>query len=63
MNIDPKDVVVLEDSEPGLLEASRANIKCILVPDLVQHREEIEKLAFTKVKGLLEVKELELKKR
>jgi HAD superfamily hydrolase (TIGR01509 family) len=60
MNVDPKDAVVLEDSEPGLLAASRAKIKCILVPDLVQHPEEIEKLACTKVKNLLEVRELEI---
>jgi HAD superfamily hydrolase (TIGR01509 family) len=60
MNVDPKDAVVLEDSEPGLLAASRGKIKCILVPDLVQHPEEIEKLACAKVKSLLEVRELEL---
>jgi HAD superfamily hydrolase (TIGR01509 family) len=60
MDVDPKDAVVLEDSEPGLLAASRANIKCILVPDLVQHPEEIEKLACAKTKSLLEVRELDI---
>lgn len=60
MDVDPKDAVVLEDSEPGLLAASRAKIKCILVPDLVQHPEEITKLACAKIKSLLEVRELEI---
>jgi HAD superfamily hydrolase (TIGR01509 family) len=60
MDVDPKDAVVLEDSEPGLLAASRAKIKCILVPDLLQHSEEIQKLACAKVKTLLEVRALEI---
>jgi HAD superfamily hydrolase (TIGR01509 family) len=60
MDIDPKDAVVFEDSAPGLLAASRAKIRCILVPDLVQHPKDIEKLAFAKVKSLLEVRELDI---
>lgn len=58
LNISPKDAIVLEDSEMGLLAASRAGIRCILIPDLKQPSKENEALAYAKVKSLLEVMDI-----
>lgn len=55
LHIEPKDAIVLEDSEMGLLAASRAGIRCVLIPDLKQPSKGNEALAYAKVKSLLEV--------
>jgi len=58
LHIDPKEAIVLEDSEAGLLAASRADIRCVLIPDLKQPSKENETLAYAKVKSLLEVMDI-----
>ncbi len=55
MGISPRESIVLEDSMKGLEAASRANIRCILVPDLIEPTKDQEALAFKRVKSLLEV--------
>lgn len=48
--------LVLEDSEAGIRAAYDAGMYSIVVPDMKEPSEEIEKLAFRKFKNLLEVK-------
>lgn len=42
----------------GLLAADRAGIKCILIPDIKEPSQENEKLAYKRVKSLLNVIEM-----
>lgn len=58
LNVNPKNAVVLEDSERGLEAAVAGGIRCILVPDLVEPSEKHTKLAYSKVKSLTEVMDL-----
>lgn len=55
LDIDPTECIALEDSRNGLLAASSAGCKTIMVPDLWEGDEEIDKLLFHKVKVLSEV--------
>ncbi len=59
--VEPKDAVVLEDSQNGLLAASRAGIKCLLIPDLVEPRQDIIQLAYARLNNLLEAMNIEIK--
>lgn len=56
--VEPKDAIVLEDSYHGLLAATRADIRCIVVPDLIDPNEEMKKLAYRICKDLGEVAKL-----
>ncbi|WP_040214066.1 HAD family hydrolase [Clostridium polynesiense] len=58
-NAAPEESIILEDSINGLLAASRAGIRCVLIPDLIEPTKENEALAYAKVKNLLEVMKLE----
>ncbi|MCI1589984.1 HAD family hydrolase [Heyndrickxia oleronia] len=51
-NEKPDSALVLEDSLNGLKAAHGANIKCIIVPDLIQPNEEMKQKAFSIVKDL-----------
>lgn len=53
----PEDCVVIEDSEAGLMAASRAEMIGINVPDMKIPDENMKKLAVTICEDLLEVKE------
>ncbi len=53
----PKDCYALEDSRNGLLAAHRAGCNPIMVPDLWQPDEEIEKLILGKFSNLEKVKD------
>lgn len=55
LNVDPEHCIALEDSANGVLSAYSAGLKPIMIPDLVQPSEEIEKLLYSKYSNLLEV--------
>ena len=57
LQVSPKNTYALEDSRNGLLSAYRAGCKVIMVPDLWQPDEEIEKILFERMNDLEEVKE------
>ena len=52
----PESCYAVEDSPNGVRSASAAGLKTILVPDMVEISEEIEKLAFKTFVSLLDVK-------
>jgi HAD superfamily hydrolase (TIGR01509 family) len=54
----PENALVLEDSKNGLLSATAAGIRCVLVPDQVPPDAESLSKAFAIVKNLREVKDL-----
>ncbi|MFW6294331.1 MAG: HAD family hydrolase [Halanaerobium sp.] len=60
LGVSKDEALVLEDSAHGILAANRAGIRVILIPDLVEHSPEIEKLAYKKFNSLTElISELE----
>lgn len=46
---DPKDCIAVEDSPNGVTSAYRAGMKVIMIPDLTQPDEELEKMLYKKV--------------
>lgn len=52
----PEECYALEDSKNGLLAAYRAGCKPIMIPDLWQADEKIEKILYAKFESLEEVK-------
>src|SRR5699024_8366351 len=44
--INKKDALILEDSMNGLRAAKNASIKCVLIPDLVEQNEEMQRDAY-----------------
>lgn len=58
LEVKPEDCIALEDSRNGLLAASSAGCNTIMVPDLWEGDEEIDKLLFNKVKVLSDVIEI-----
>lgn len=52
------EALVLEDSYNGLLASHRANIPCIIVPDLIEPTDEMKELAFRICDDLGEVADL-----
>ncbi len=52
----PEACFAIEDSPNGIKSAHAAGLKVIMVPDLIEPTEEIEKLLFAKFDSLLEVK-------
>lgn len=57
LNVYPKECIVIEDSEVGIMAAYAANMKGINVPDMKKPNEHTNKLAFKICKNLIEVKE------
>ncbi|WP_234122385.1 HAD family hydrolase [Clostridium hydrogenum] len=55
LKVDTKQCIALEDSVNGILSAHNAGLKPIMIPDLVQPTEEIEKILYGKFSNLLEV--------
>jgi len=53
--VDPKEAIVLEDSLHGLMAASRGDIRCIVIPDLIEPTEEMKNLAYRICQDLAEV--------
>ena len=54
----PADCLAVEDSPNGLLSASRAGCKVVMVPDQDQPTEEIKRLLFAEKESLLGLKDL-----
>lgn len=54
-NVKPEEALVLEDSYYGLQAASHANIRCILIPDLLEPTDEMYNLAYRVCSDLNEV--------
>lgn len=55
LDIPANQCMVLEDSEAGTIAASRAKMTPVIIPDLKNPSEDIEKLAFKKLNNLGEV--------
>ncbi|AXY25780.1 beta-phosphoglucomutase [Suicoccus acidiformans] len=55
-NLNPSQVMVLEDSLNGVRSAIDAGLKVVMVPDLVQPSEELEAELYGQAKDLFEVK-------
>lgn len=53
--VTPESSLVLEDSLNGLRASVSANINCIIVPDLIEPNEEMEKFAYEIVSNLEQV--------
>ena len=60
LDIAPENALVLEDSERGLLAANAGNIKCLVIPDLLEISSENRHLASSILESLLDVKGLDL---
>lgn len=52
----PDECIVLEDSENGIIAASKAGMYPILVPDMRKPPEDVQKLVFKEFKSLFDVK-------
>jgi len=57
LEVSPEDVYVIEDSYNGIRAAARANMKPIMVPDLLMPNEEMMKLKKEILHDLFEVKQ------
>lgn len=55
LEVNPRNCLVLEDSEAGTIAASRGKIRVIIIPDLKEPDKEIEVLAYKKLNNLKEV--------
>ena len=55
LEVNPRNCLVLEDSEAGTIAASRGKFKVIIIPDLKEPEKEIEELAYKKLNNLKEV--------
>lgn len=55
LDVNPKNCLVLEDSEAGTIAASRGRMKAIIIPDMKEPEKEIESLAYKKLDNLKEV--------
>ena len=55
LEVNPRNCLVLEDSEAGVIAASRGKIKVIIIPDMKEPEKEIEELAYKKLNNLKEV--------
>jgi len=57
LGCNPRECLVLEDSENGIIAASKASMVPVLIPDIKYPSNEVEKLAVEKFNSLIEVKE------
>ncbi len=55
LEVNPKNCLVLEDSEAGVIAASRGKIRVIMIPDVKEPEKEIEELVYKKLSNLKEV--------
>lgn len=55
LGVSPERCIVLEDSESGIMAASRAGMKPILIPDLKDASAEVKKMAFKQFRSLHQV--------
>jgi HAD superfamily hydrolase (TIGR01509 family) len=55
IEVAPNEAIALEDSPYGILSASRAGMKPIMIPDLVEPDQETSKLLYRKLDSMLEV--------
>ena len=55
LGINPDNILVLEDSEVGVMSASAAGLKVIMIPDMKEPSIEVEKLAYKKLNNLNQV--------
>jgi HAD superfamily hydrolase (TIGR01509 family) len=56
-NFDKKNCIVLEDSENGILAASRAGMRPVFVKDVIELSGGTKKLVFKEFKSLIEVRD------
>lgn len=56
MKIVPEDTFAIEDSYNGVISATRAGLNAILVPDLIEPDEEMERLSFAVFEDLIDVR-------
>lgn len=56
MEVNPKDVLVLEDSNAGVEAAHRAEMQVVMVPDMLQPTEDSLAWSLFRAKDLIEVK-------
>ena len=56
LKVKPEECIAIEDSFNGLKAAHAAGLKPIMVPDLMEPNEEIERILYRKYRSLLEVK-------
>ena len=54
-NFPNENVLVLEDSEVGVMSAHEAGLKVIMIPDIKQPSPEVEKMAYKKLDNLTQV--------
>ena len=57
VNCPPKNCMVLEDSENGIIAAYKAEMLPVMIPDIIEPGEEIEAMLFKKFCSLKEVKD------
>lgn len=57
LGTDPAGTVAVEDSRNGILSASQAGMKVIMVPDLIPPTPELDALLFRRCASLLEVRD------
>ena len=55
LEVNPKNCMVLEDSEAGTIAGSRGRMKVIIIPDLKEPEEDIVRLAYKRLNNLKEV--------
>jgi HAD superfamily hydrolase (TIGR01509 family) len=55
LGISPSDCLALEDSINGILSASRAGMKPVMIPDMVRPDKETEKLLYARLSSLPDV--------
>lgn len=55
LEVNPRNCIVLEDSEAGVIAASRGKIRVIMIPDVKEPEKEIEELVYKKLGNLKEV--------
>jgi HAD superfamily hydrolase (TIGR01509 family) len=55
IEVHPTDAIALEDSPYGILSASRAGMKPIMIPDLIEPNDETSKLLYKKLDSMLDV--------
>lgn len=55
LEVNPRNCLVLEDSEAGTIAARRGKMRVIIIPDLKEPDKEIEILAYKKLNNLKEV--------
>ena len=57
LGTDPAQTIAVEDSRNGILSASQAGMKVIMVPDMIPPTPELDALLFRRCASLLEVRD------